>query len=52
VPQWFKDTHWVAYYDMYRYPETLPPYSRWARRRFWWFDAEAAERLRQAGAIR
>jgi microcin C transport system substrate-binding protein len=50
VPQWFKDTHWVAYYDMYRYPETLPPYSL-GETSFWWFDAEAAERLRQAGAL-
>ncbi len=51
VPQWFKDTHWVAYYDMYRYPYPLPPYAL-GETSFWWFDAEAADRLRQAGAIR
>jgi microcin C transport system substrate-binding protein len=51
VPQWFKDTHWVAYYDMYRHPETLPPFAL-GETSFWWFDAEAAERLRQAGALR
>jgi microcin C transport system substrate-binding protein len=51
VPQWYKDTHWVAYYDMYRYPETLPPFAL-GETSFWWFDAEAADRLRQAGAIR
>jgi microcin C transport system substrate-binding protein len=51
VPQWFKDTHWVAYYDMYRHPETLPPYAL-GETSFWWYDAEAAERLRQAGVLR
>jgi microcin C transport system substrate-binding protein len=51
VPQWFKDKHTVAYYDMYRYPETLPPFAL-GETSFWWFDAEAADRLRQAGAIR
>jgi microcin C transport system substrate-binding protein len=51
VPQWFKDTHWVAYYDMFRYPETLPPFAL-GETSFWWFDAEAAQNLRQAGALR
>ena len=51
VPQWFKNTHWVAYYDMYRHPETLPPYAL-GETSFWWYDAEAADRLRQAGALR
>jgi microcin C transport system substrate-binding protein len=51
VPQWFKNTHWVAYYDMYRRPETQPPYAL-GETSFWWFDAEAAERLRQAGVLR
>ena len=51
VPQWYKDTHWVAYYDMYRYPENLPPFAL-GETSFWWFDADAADRLRQAGAIR
>ena len=26
VPQWYKDTYTVAYYDMFAYPEPLPPY--------------------------
>jgi microcin C transport system substrate-binding protein len=51
VPQWYKSTHWVAYYDMYRHPETLPPFAL-GETSFWWFDAEAADRLRQARAIR
>ena len=51
VPQWFKDKHTVAYYDMYRYPEPLPPFAL-GEASFWWYDAEAAEALRQAGALR
>ncbi|MGC9418800.1 MAG: extracellular solute-binding protein [Rhodovulum sp.] len=51
VPQWFKDTHTVAYYDMYEHPEPLPPYSL-GNLDFWWYNAEKAEKLRAAGAIR
>jgi microcin C transport system substrate-binding protein len=51
VPQWYKDTHWVAYYDKFRHPETLPPFAL-GETSFWWYDAEAAERLRQAGVLR
>ena len=50
VPQWFKAVHTVAYYDMYRYPETLPPYSL-GEIAFWWYDADAAQRLKDAGAL-
>lgn len=51
IPQWFKDTHTVAYYDMYRYPENLPPFAL-GELDFWWYDAEAAEALKTAGAIK
>ncbi len=50
VPQWYKPTYWVAYYDMYDHPEELPPYAL-GELDFWWYDAEAAERLRAAGAF-
>lgn len=50
VPQWFKDVHTVAYYDMYRHPENLPPFAL-GEMSFWWYDAEAAERLRSEGAF-
>lgn len=50
VPQWYKPTYWVAYYDMYDHPEPLPPYAL-GELDFWWYDAEAAERLRAAGAF-
>ncbi len=51
VPQWYKSEHWVAYYDMYEHPETLPPYSL-GHLDFWWWNADKAEALRAAGAIR
>lgn len=50
VPQWFKDVHTVAYYDMYRYPEPLPPFSL-GQLNFWWHDAEAEAALRASGAL-
>jgi microcin C transport system substrate-binding protein len=50
VPQWFNDSHWVAYYDYYRYPEELPPYAL-GFLDFWWIDAEAEAELRAAGAF-
>lgn len=50
IPQWFKDVHTVAYYDMFRYPDTLPPFDPGVLD-FWWYDAEAAEALQAAGAF-
>ncbi|WP_114964719.1 extracellular solute-binding protein [Alkalilacustris brevis] len=51
VPQWFKDTHTVAYFDMFEHPEELPPYAL-GHLDFWWYNAAKAEALRAAGAIR
>lgn len=50
VGQWYNDSHWVAYYDMYRYPEPLPPYSL-GYLDFWWVDPDAEAALREAGAF-
>lgn len=50
VPQWYKNVHTVAYYDMYRHPDPLPPFAR-GELDFWWFDAEAKERLEAVGAL-
>ena len=50
VPQWFKDTYTIAYYDMYEHPETLPPYAL-GELSFWWYNAEKAEKLKAAGAF-
>ncbi|MEM8632321.1 MAG: extracellular solute-binding protein [Pseudomonadota bacterium] len=51
VPQWNKNSHTVAYYDMYGHPEVLPPYSL-GNLDFWWYNAEKAEALKAAGALR
>ncbi|MEM6635943.1 MAG: extracellular solute-binding protein [Pseudomonadota bacterium] len=51
VPQWNKNTHTVAYYDMYEHPEPLPPYAL-GNLDFWWYNAEKGEALRAAGALR
>ena len=50
VPQWFRNIHTIAYYDMYRYPDTLPPYAL-GTLDFWWFDQSAHDRLKAAGAF-
>lgn len=50
VPLWYNGDRWVAYYDMYRHPDELPPLAV-GELDFWWYDAEAAERLRAAGAF-
>lgn len=49
IPQWQKGVHTVAYYDMYRFKE-IPPLAL-SPIDNWWFDAEAEERLRAAGAF-
>ncbi len=51
VPVWYNPTYWVAYYDMYRHPDVLPPYDL-GYLDFWWYDAEAGDRLRAEGALR
>ena len=50
VPQWFK-VHTVAYYNIYRYPENLPPFAAWGRFRSGGYDAERAEELRASGDL-
>ena len=50
VPQWYKDVHTVAYFDMFEHPETLPPYDL-GYLDFWWFDADGYESLKAAGAL-
>jgi microcin C transport system substrate-binding protein len=51
IPTWYKDSHWVSFYNMYEYPDPLPPYDL-GFLDFWWYNAEKAEALRAAGALR
>jgi len=50
VPQWYKDVHTVAYYDMFEYPDPLPPYDL-GYLDFWWFNADKYAALQAAGAL-
>jgi microcin C transport system substrate-binding protein len=50
IPQWGNSEHWVAYWDMYRHPETIPPLALGVLD-FWWYDAEAAAELEASGAL-
>ena len=51
VPQWYKNKHTVAYYDMYEHPAQLPPYSS-GELDFWWYNAEKGEALKAAGVLK
>lgn len=50
IPTWYLDKSWVAYWDMYDYPEPLPAYATGVLD-FWWYDAEKAQALKDAGAL-
>lgn len=50
IPVWYNDSHWVAYYDMYEHPD-IPPYAL-GHLDFWWYNAEKAQKLRDAGVLR
>lgn len=50
VPTYYKANYWVAYYDMYEHPETLPPYAL-GEMDFWWFNQEKYDALVAAGAF-
>jgi len=50
IPTWYLDKSWVAYWDQYAYPEPLPDYATGVLD-FWWYDAEKAAALREAGAL-
>lgn len=50
IPQWNKNAHTVAYYDMYEHPDPLPPFAL-GNMDFWWYNAEKAEKLKADGAF-
>ena len=51
VPQWFKDKHTVAYFDMFEHPDPLPPYGL-GNLDLWWFNQDKYDALRAAGVLR
>ena len=50
IPQWFKDVHTVAYWDIFGRPEEVPPFALGAPS-IWWYDAEKAAKLKAEGAL-
>ena len=50
LPQWYKNEHWVSYFDIYAHPEIIPPYAL-GQTSLWWYDAEKAEALKVAGVL-
>ena len=54
VPQWYRATHPLAYWDVFDHPKTLPRYqienyaSSVGERILWWYDAAKAAKLEQA----
>lgn len=50
IPQWSKGTHWIAYWDVFGFPDIKPPYNRGDA--FWWFEQEKYDRLIEIGALR
>ncbi len=51
IPQWYKDSHTVAYYDQFEHPAILPPYAL-GELDFWWFNQEKADKLKAAGVLK
>ena len=50
APQWFKDAHTVAYWDVFEHPETIPPYAL-GQVTLWWYSPDKAAKLKAAGAL-
>ena len=50
VPNFYKGTHWLAYWDVFGKPEKKPPYDRGVD--YWWFDQTKYDALVAQGALR
>ena len=51
VPQWFKNKHTIAYYDMFEHPENLPPYDIGVLDT-WWLNSDKYNNLKGQGALK
>ena len=43
VPQWFKASHTIAYWDLFGRPAIKPKYARGVLDTWWWDPAKAAK---------
>jgi microcin C transport system substrate-binding protein len=49
VPQWYRNTHPIAYWDLFAHPEKPPKYAQGVGApENWWYDAAKAAKLEQA----
>ncbi len=48
VPNWYKASHNIAYWDVFGMPDQPPPYSRGDA--YWWWDQEKYQQLKAEGA--
>ncbi len=48
VPQWYANTHRLAYWDVYGHPPNLPKYQGVSVTELWWSAAKSAASLEQA----
>lgn len=51
VPTWYLGKYWVAYWDMYSFPDNLPPYAL-GFDDLWWIDEDRAAALITSGVLR
>jgi microcin C transport system substrate-binding protein len=47
VPNWYKPSSWLAYWDMFGFPETKPRYAKGVPAT-WWFDPAKAARIERS----
>ena len=50
VPNWFKGSHWIAYWDVFGRPDVKPLYDRGID--YWWWEQAKYDALVEAGALR
>lgn len=46
IPHWYKPTHWIAYWDVFGWPDKQPRYSRGVPES-WWADAARAAAMKK-----
>jgi microcin C transport system substrate-binding protein len=48
IPQWYKPSHWIAYWDVFGRPPAQPRYFRGIPET-WWYDRDRAAKIQEAG---
>jgi microcin C transport system substrate-binding protein len=48
IPQWYKASHWIAFWDMFGRPATKPRFGRGIPET-WWYDGAKAARVEKPG---